>query len=255
MRFDQFIPGGILKPYIKYFVIAESEHEQTYKVLPDTSLVIGLQYRGRLTNITNTTENALTTLGVTGLQDTYRIFKNSADIGTILIYFTETGAAGFFTQPINELYAQSLSLDHFFNSSLLAEIEEQIAGASTDRQRLAIVELFLIAQLRNITEDLLVTSAITLIRQTKGMIRMKELAARLNTSQSPLEKRFRKLVGATPKKFASIIRLQSLVRDFPANKSITEIGYGAGYYDQAHFIKDFKTFTGETPEKFFTKNK
>jgi hypothetical protein len=46
-RFDKYEPGDILKPYIRYFVISENDREQTYKVLPDTSLVIGLQYKGQ----------------------------------------------------------------------------------------------------------------------------------------------------------------------------------------------------------------
>jgi len=252
-RFDKYEPNDILKPYIRYFVISENDREQTYKVLPDTSLVIGLQYRGKLAQVVNGTEDALSLMGVTGLQDSYRLFKNSANIGTVLIYFKETGAAAFFSQPVNELFSQSLSLDHFFSRSLLEQISEQLAEAETDLKRIQITELFLISQLKDVTDDILVSAAVSFIRQSKGIIRIKDLAAKLNISQSPLEKRFRRIVGASPKKFASIVRLQSLIQNFPADMSMTQIGYEIGYYDQAHFIKDFKTFTGETPEKFFIK--
>jgi AraC-like DNA-binding protein len=250
-RFDKYAPGDILKPYIKYFVISESEYEHAYKVLPDTSLVIGLQYKGKLAQVINGKEENLSVIGVTGLQDGYRLFKGSANIGTVLVYFKETGAAAFFNQPVNELFAQSLALDHFFDRSLLREISEQLATAETDLQRIQVTELFLISQLKDVTGDILVTAAIMLIRQSKGMMRMKDLAEKLNISQSPFEKRFRRVVGASPKKFASIVRLQTVINEFPSTLSMTEIGYRIGYYDQAHFIKDFKNFTGETPEKFF----
>ena len=252
-RFDKYEPNDILKPYIRYFVISENDREQTYKVLPDTSLVIGLQYRGKLAQVVNGAEDMLSLMGVTGLQDSYRLFKNSANIGTVLIYFKETGAASFFSQPVNELFSQSLSLDHFFSNSLLEQISEQLAEAETDLKRIQITELFLISHLKDVTGDLLVSAAVSFIRQSKGVIRIKDLAEKLNISQSPLEKRFRRIVGASPKKFASIVRLQSLIQNFPADMSMTQIGYEIGYYDQAHFIKDFKTFTGETPEKFFIK--
>lgn len=252
-RFDKYAPGDILKPYIKYFVISESEHEQAYKVLPDTSLVIGLQYKGKLAQVINGKEEHLSVIGVTGLQDSYRLFKNSANIGTVLVYFKETAAPAFFSTPANELFAQSLSLDHFFSQSLLGQISEQLTAAETDQQRIQITELFLISQLKNVTEDILITSAISLIRQSKGMMRMKDVAEKLSISQSPFEKRFRKIVGASPKKFASIVRLQTVIHNFSSTLSMTEIGYRIGYYDQAHFIKDFKAFTGETPEKFFAK--
>lgn len=80
---------------------------------------------------------------------------------------------------------------------------------------------------------------------------MLDLADSLNSSPSAFEKRFRRVVGASPKKFATIVRFQSLLEQYPLVKDAAELGYLAGYYDQAHFIKDFKRFTGCTPEQFF----
>lgn len=251
-RFEPHLPSELLKPYIKCFVLSESDEEQSYKVLPNTSFVIGIQYRGRLAQISGGAETPLAAAGITGLQDSFRIFKNDAHTGTLLIYFTDTGAAGFISQPLHELFGQSLALDHFFSPSLLNQLREQLTAATTDLERLQTAELFLIAQLREVSTDPLVNAAITAIRQSQGAIRIKDLAARLNTSHSPLEKRFRRIVGTSPKKFAAIVRLQNLIQLAPAT-SLTETGYQAGYYDQAHFIRDFKNFTGETPEKFFSK--
>ena len=70
--------------------------------------------------------------------------------------------------------------------------------------------------------------------------------------QRAAEKRFRRVVGATPKKFSSIIRLQTALNNYGKCENLTDLGYSAGYFDQSHFIKDFKQFTGETPEKFFS---
>ncbi|WP_259014147.1 helix-turn-helix domain-containing protein [Emticicia fluvialis] len=75
------------------------------------------------------------------------------------------------------------------------------------------------------------------------------------TSKSPLEKRFRKTVGASPKKFAGIVRFNALLKNHTDQKTLTELGLEAGYFDQAHFIHDFKAFKGETPEAYFQHNK
>lgn len=48
MKFDKFIPTDKLKPYIKYFVVSESDVENEYKVFPSSGLVIGFQYKGQL---------------------------------------------------------------------------------------------------------------------------------------------------------------------------------------------------------------
>ena len=89
MRFDSYIPCAILKPYVKTFIISETIEEKTYKVLPDTSLVIGFQYRGNLSLLVKEQHIKLNSSGLSGLQDSYRIFKNSANIGTVLVYFND----------------------------------------------------------------------------------------------------------------------------------------------------------------------
>lgn len=122
--------------------------------------------------------------------------------------------------------------------------------ATTDKQRIKIVEQFLLSQHKDIHTDKLIVEAVRLIYQTKGTIRIKELNEKLFISQSPFEKRFRKVVGTTPKKFASIVRFNTVLDSFDKTKSLTEICYENGFFDQAHFIKDFKQFTGDTPENF-----
>ena len=84
------------------------------------------------------------------------------------------------------------------------------------------------------------------------MIAASVLIASLLAS-SKFEKRFRAAVGASPRKFASIVRLKNVLQQYPTADSLTGLGYEAGFYDQAHFIKEFKAFTGDTPEDFFRK--
>jgi methylphosphotriester-DNA--protein-cysteine methyltransferase len=109
--------------------------------------------------------------------------------------------------------------------------------------------------LTNTEPDKLVLAALALIHKSKGNIRIKELMEHLHISQSPLEKRFRQSVGASPKKFASIVRLKNVIQQYNTVNSLTELGNEAGFYDQAHFIKEFKTLTGDSPEKFFSDRK
>jgi AraC-like DNA-binding protein len=183
--------------------------EATYKVLPDTGVVLGFQYKGRLFQVDDGISIALDTSGISGLADHHRSFRNLAGTGTIFVFFKEPGVAPF------------------------------------------LLEKFLIGRMTRGEPDKLVLAALALIHKSKGNIRIKALAQQLHTSQSPLEKRFRAAVGASPKKFSSIVRLKNLLQQFPKTGSLTELGYEAGFYDQAHFIKEFKAFTGDTPENFF----
>lgn len=250
MKFEKHLPTERLKPYIKYFAVSENELENEYKVFPSSGLVIGFQYKGQLSTMIGNAENKLSAAGITGVSDTYKIFKSSANIGTVLVYFTETGFSHFASQPVNELFNLSISLDGIFAKSKVDEVEERLSAAATDQQRIKIMEHFLLSQLKDIQTDKLIVAAIQLIYKHKGTIRIKDLNEQLCISPSPFEKRFRKLVGTTPKKFASIVRFNAVLDNLDKTKTLTEICYENNFFDQAHFIKDFKQFTGETPENF-----
>jgi AraC-like DNA-binding protein len=250
MKFEKIIPTERLKPYIRYFVVSEDMLENTYKIFPSTGLVIGFQYKGRLATIKEGITENLATSGITGIADNVKVFKNSVNIGTILVFFSEVGLASFTSCPANELFNQSVSLDNIFNKSMISEVEEKLACAERDKQRINIVERFLLSQLKDIQADKLIIEAVKIIYQSKGTIRIKELSEKLLISQSPLEKRFRRLVGTTPKKFASITRFNSVLNNMGGNKSLTEICYENNFFDQAHFIRDFKQYTDDTPENF-----
>lgn len=251
MRFEKIAPSPALSPYIAHFVITENNTAQTYQVLPTTGLVMGFQYQGRLAVWEQTQARSLAPIGITGLQDTYKNFINTAGIGSVLVFFKTLGAYHFFTNPLHELFEMSVSMDNFAPASYVAEVEERLAIASNDQERIKWVEHFLMHQLHTKNTDNLVEQAVKLIYQTHGNIKMKSMADTLCISQSPFEKRFRKIIGTSPKKFASIVRFQKVMQDL-ANKLclLTEIAYQNHYFDQAHFIKDFQKFAGNTPEAF-----
>ena len=250
MRFDKIIPTNRLKPFISHFIISEKAQESTYKVFSSTSLVIGFQYGGKLKTGKTGIETNLATAGISGIIDQVKLFSNSAYIGTILVFLTELGLAHFTTCPANELFNLSVPLDELFNRQKVRDIEEQLSVACTDQQRISLLEQFFVSQLREAPADTLVLEAVQRIRQSKGTIRIRQLNQDLMISQSPFEKRFRKLVGTTPKKFASIVRFNTVLAQLNGSKSLMDICFENNFFDQAHLSKDFKLFTGDSPENF-----
>lgn len=250
MKFDQYLPTPALRPYIRHLVISEHEQSHTYKVFPSTGMVVGFQYRGRLLLHEGQGASPLHQAGITGMTDGYRVFEASAHIGTVLVYFTEVGFAFFSATPARELFNLSVSLYDVFDQAGVSETEDRLAAASTDAERIASVTHFLLSQLRQQQTDRLIVEAVRRIYAAQGHVRIRELATDLHISQSPFEKRFRKLVGTTPKKFASIVRFHAVLDELGKTKSLTEICYENHFFDQAHFIRDFKKYTGDTPESF-----
>src|SRR5690606_32224053 len=147
----------------------------------------------------------LSLAGVTGLRKEYRIFSNLPGTGTVLAYLTETGPAKFFDFPAYELFGGSYSLRDIYSHADVLNVEERLAGATGDLERVAVVEDFLTAKLIEREEARLVSAAVHVIKANEGDVRIKELAKRLCISQSRFEKRFRNAVGISPKGFSSII--------------------------------------------------
>lgn len=248
MRVNTYVPCDLLKPLVSSYAIHEHENANEYKVIPGTSVVIGFQFKGKLSLIDDGKAQSLSASGITGLNDTFRVFRSSPNIGTVLVYFKETGASSFFKVQMHELFGESVSLENFMLRSELLILEEKLCEAKTDPERISVVEHFLISRLQSSAPDQLIANAVAAIIRSHGNIRITELADELHISQSPLEKRFRKIVGASPKKFASIVRMKHVLNG--GTEALSGKSFEAGFYDQAHFIKEFKKFTGETPEKF-----
>jgi len=96
-----------------------------------------------------------------------------------------------------------------------------------------------------------VSEALATIHSSKGKTDMEELSAQLKMSSRSLERHFRKSVGLSPKFYSRIIRLNHVFEMVQSgNRDWADIVYQSGFYDQAHFIRNFKEFIGEDPSRY-----
>lgn len=249
MKIENFIPTDILKPFIKTYTIIESREELENRVLPNTSVALAFRFKGENAFSTQTGKIDLPTITLSGLRKSARLISYSKNTSTLIVLFKECGASVFFKQ-LHELFERSVSLDSIIHPKELVLIDELLRTAHSNSQRLAIVEAFLSQKIIHYTPDSLISHAVAQIHLSKGFIRIKDLADTLYISTDAFEKRFRKVVGSSPKQFASIVRMSSIVSQ-KSNQRLLNIAFDAGYYDQAHFNKDFKLFTGQTPTDFY----
>jgi AraC-like DNA-binding protein len=246
-----FLPSPVLQPYIKTFLILESEHGMVNRILPDTSIVIAFRLRGNVAYCDKGVSHTFPQSVISGIRESSRLIDYAKDSSNLLVIFKEGRAAAFFKEPLHELGSISVSLDYLVQRSKVNAIEEELAAATNNSQRILIVERFLLSELKKTAADLLICEAIQQIRRSKGDIKIKDLLTALPISRDPFEKRFRRITGTSPKHFSVIVRLKNLIDTYSGSTSLTEAAYAAGYYDQAHFIKDFKAFTGQAPLDFF----
>jgi AraC-like DNA-binding protein len=244
-------PCEALRPFVKRFLVVESTAARRDAHLPDTGFVAAFCFRGecRLDGGVQAPRAA-----VNGLWDTVRTHDHSRDHAVIIVSFTATGASAWLRQPLQEFGNATTDLDAVLGRRAgLGRLHEQLAEAVSHAERIRLVEDLLLAQAGGARPDPLVDAAIAMIERTQAMMRIEELTRRIGLSQSALERRFRRIVGASPRRFSSLVRLQNVVRLREAGADLTTIAHAAGYSDQPHFIKDFKRFTGLAPGSFFAR--
>lgn len=250
MKIEQHQPSINLQAFIKGYTIIESDSEMDNFVLPGTSMVMAIRYKGHVIVRENDFDETLPSLVLSGMRRTARLIHYTPQTANLLIIFNEGGLSALSKIPAHELYGLSLSSENLFSADEMNEILARLSEAQNNAERIKFIDNFLSRKLRSNQPDRLVHQAISLIKQQKGTVRIKDLVGDLYISQDAFEKRFRTAVGATPKQYASIVRLQSLINKHSSFASLTEAAYEAGYFDQSHFIKEFKKFTHTLPSDF-----
>lgn len=113
-------------------------------------------------------------------------------------------------------------------------------------------QLIDITRKKNFQYDQRFFNALNLIFQKKGLLTTEK---ELNTGLSPRQLRrvFNFYIGTTSKRFSNVVRFQCILNAKPSKQSLkkSKLYFDLGFYDQAHFIKNFKTFYGITPSEAF----
>jgi AraC-like DNA-binding protein len=251
MRVTIFAPSERLAPFVRQYNVVETDVEVTRALLPEQGLMLGIRFRGSACVLDGETATRVAGNTLTGIVGAARRMRTAARSGAVFAAFRETGAARFFAEPLHELFGRTLALEDLISRTELQRVQQRIAAAPDHARRVAILEQFLLERIRPDAADSLVDAATSAIRRARGSLRIAQLARELGISQDPLEKRFRRTVGTSPKQLASLVRLRHVIDAQRAGASWSRLAISAGYADQSHFIREFRAVTGAPPARFF----
>ncbi len=173
--------------------------------------------------------------------------------GIISVRFQPQGFLPFATIPIKEMENRAVSLEELFGKEGL-DFEQKMISAHSTSERIKEIEAFLFNRITNIeTIDRIVKSTVETILTANGQLSIDELSKQTSINRRQLERKFSSTIGLSPKQLSKTIRLQATLKILLNKKftSLTALAYQGEYYDQAHFIKDFKELTGFTPKEFY----
>lgn len=179
-------------------------------------------------------------------------------IKMVIVSFTATGATRLFGLSQHNLLNQIVALEEVIPGA--QELKARLEGrVSCGQQAIRLIEQWLLAQLR--TEAYYrhaptIEKACALIQAHNGHFRIKSLCAELGISQTALEDQFKELIGTSPKLYCRITRFMAAYQFLLEQTHVewSELVYRYRFFDQAHFIRDFKGFFGYSPSKIHLAN-
>ncbi len=174
-------------------------------------------------------------------------------VNTFAIRFYPYGFASFANIPIKDLANKETPIELLFGEKKANDLERKIIEAKNSNERIEVIENFLLDKLNEKTTiDNIVKTTIDALIETKGSASIRTILKEDLSKRRQLERKFIKQIGVSPKQLGKLIRLQTALKLLLNKKTenLTDIAYKSEYFDQAHFIKDFKEFTGINPKEF-----
>lgn len=255
-RFSPVTPHPLLSPYIAKMWVFESSGRlpalDRKLIVPNANFKLAFTCRnGLVARVGDKTfiqrENELS---FTGLVDSAVMLdpQEDAQTDTIVIEFNPLGAYRLFHLSYAEVKNQIVEMANLIGNSA-KELQSRLAEASALDLKLQLLQNFLIKRLEKTAPDPIYDYCINRIVDSKGLISVAELEKKTGYSSRWLHRKFSEHLGTGPKNLSEIVRFKQFYQAYSTGlkpQNLKEYIYHY-YYDQSHFLRAFKRFTGFNP--------
>ena len=253
MRFQNIEPHPLLKGYIEKMWVFESSGRMPVDdlklVVPNGNIKLTVAFRNSIDVVMNgqfftSKENSIS---LTGLVDVPVILDVGEDVatGTLCAEFNPQGAYRFFRIPLKDIKNQIHPLKDIIGT-VAKQLEEQMCNVEKVEGKVALFQQFLLKQFWQNEEDSIFEFSVAKIISSKGRVTIKELEKKTGYSSRWLNMKFTDKLGISPKNLSTVIRFKQYYNAVANNDELSFIKnvFYDFYYDQSHFMKEFKRFTG-----------
>ncbi len=253
-------PAFPLSQYIDFFFYYEGyvAGHTMEKLLPDGSvdMLIDLSETPKklFYNEEGTTYSTLNKGWISGMKTDYILIDASVS-QMIGVHFKPGGCYPFVDFPMSEINNRTIELDLVWGSGI-NQVREAILYETTAEGRFAVLEQFLLLKGKNRMDGhVLVQFSVSQLVKSPQMWTIRDLSFKTGVSAKHLITLFKKYVGLSPKMFSRINKFQKVIQLIELRQKIewASLAYECGYFDQAHFIKEFRDFSGLNPVSYLEK--
>jgi AraC-like DNA-binding protein len=244
----------VLQANVKRFWVLEKEYTSKCnieEVIPDACIELVLNFGCAYQHTEDSTHRELPKICLIGLQRKPLVLQAKGVVKIVGVRFFAWGVLPFLTESVQPGGTTRVELDDSWRE-VVSRVSTQVqAGRYQDA--VAEIEDFLIGKrLSTLFEPRKVQAAAKLLYRTRGKFRVADLADYCNLSVRQLQRRFEDAMNLPPKTLARTIRFEAIRNRlmFEPDANLTDLAHEFGFTDQAHFIRDFKTFTNKTPGQY-----
>jgi len=256
MDYQTFEPSADLASLIKFYWTLEVPYDpqnSKQKIIPDGCVEMTFNLADPIKRYTSENEFLLHPCAMVMGQRTKSYYiEPTGDVKSFAICFYPYGFANFVRTPLKDLLDVETPLSSLFGEPTANDLEQQMINASDTDNRIQIIESFLLSRLKESdTIQHIVKSTVDMLLESKGSLSINSILENQSSNRRQLERSFAKQIGISPKQLGKAIRLQTALNLLLNNsENLTNVAYESEYFDQAHFIKDFKEFMGITPKEY-----
>ncbi|MXV52376.1 helix-turn-helix domain-containing protein [Pedobacter sp. HMF7647] len=259
MKYQIIQPPVELASIIRYFWVLEGSVDKgqryVHRTLADCCPEMVFHYKGLFDDLIENGKSGKTFAAcLAGQSDRYNRFSIDQDFGIFGVYLYPFAVPLIFNIPADELNNEMVDIQTIIGAEG-SELVEKLMFSKNNSGRIDILVEFFKKRLQNNKQQPAeIFSAISEIIHSRSRQTVKELADDYCLSQRQFERKFKQFSGFSPKTFSRISRFQQALGTYSKPfSSLTEIAYDCGYYDQSHFIHDFKKFSGHNPNHYFNR--
>jgi AraC-like DNA-binding protein len=252
-----YIPPSPLSRFVRliwYYDGYEQPHPKE-RLLPDGSMSLVLNLRDDLVRTYDSRDHSKVSRipghVFSGARSGFFVVDTANMLQTIGVQFHPGGAFPFLRMPASEVSEQTLTLDQLWGAEG-ADLRARVLETTTPEHKFRLLEQWLLQRLtRPLERNPAVAYALQQF-QVSPSLAVGRMVDKIGFSQRHFIQLFTTEVGLTPKVFSRVRRFQQAVTTIGNCKTVdwVSLALECGYYDQAHFIHDFETFSGITPATY-----
>jgi AraC-like DNA-binding protein len=253
LKYQERKPHPILEDTVRCFWTHEGTYspDTTQSITPDGCVELIFNFGSPYRVLTATPPRELPAAVLVGFQEKTLPISVDGTVKVVAARFFAWGALALLADEIQARFGEVTNLSTGWDT-LAERLREDVSHGRYDEARSALEEFLIRKALVRSYDPKLVRSAAKFLYHTKGKCRIEELADTCHASVRQIQRGFQQVVGTSPKLFARIVRFEQAQRQLMTNPEtdLTGLGYECGYFDQAHFIKEFRAFTAKTPSEY-----